>query len=180
MLEYQLTIYDEEKISWSIWPWKDIGTQGIVYTPPDSPWIKLLQEWLEMKQKLGLDHRVSRPQPEVVTLFQHIEEWIDRNSPAAKYTYPMTWGTHRHVMRGVTETFLSDSLQGEFCGYFDGKTDTELEELLSSFGLEEEGGVGGEKGGWAVQRGYLTALLRQHSGGASAEVKREKEVGDRM
>ena len=76
-------------------------------------------------------------------------------------------------MRGVTEIFLSDSLQGHFCGYFDGKTDVELEELLSSFSLREEEkveeGREGESGkssgeGWAVQRGYLNALLRQHNG----------------
>lgn len=173
MLEYQLNLYESEKISWSIWLWKDIGYQGMVYTPPNSPWITLLHDWLQKKRKLNLDYWGNRPQPDVVKLFQPIEEWIDRESPAAKYTYPLTWGLKRHIMRGVTEIFLSDSLQGHFCGYFDGKTDVELEELLSSFSLREEEkveeGREGESGkssgeGWAVQRGYLNALLRQHNG----------------
>jgi len=171
MLEYQLKLYDAEKISWSIWLWKDIGYQGMVYTPKDSPWITLLHGWLQKKQKLDLDCCGNRPQPDVVKLFKPIEEWIDRESPAAKYTYPLTWGLKRHVMRDVTEILLGDSLQGDFCGYFDGKTDTELEELLSSFGLKEEEDEegNGESGkssakGWAVQRGYLNALLRLHNG----------------
>ncbi|KAF8470873.1 glycoside hydrolase superfamily [Kalaharituber pfeilii] len=174
MLQYQLEIYESEKISWSIWLWKDIGYQGMVYTPPDSPYIKLFHAWLQKKRRLNIDYWGNRPQPDVVSLFKPIEEWVDYHSPAAKYTYPKTWGLKRHIMRGVTEIFLSDSLQGEFVSYFDGKTEEELDELLTSFSLKDEGEKEEGGDGWAVQRGYLNELLRQHNGRVTAATRANK------
>ena len=42
-------------MSWSIWTYKDIGFQGMVYTSPDSPYMKLLWDFLAKKQRLALD-----------------------------------------------------------------------------------------------------------------------------
>lgn len=53
VLEDQLDIYDKAKASWSIWLWKDIGFQGMVYVGEDTPYIKMLKPFLE-KKKVGI------------------------------------------------------------------------------------------------------------------------------
>lgn len=50
MLECQLGIYAKQSASWSIWLYKDIGFQGMVYVNPDSAYIKLLAPFLKKKR----------------------------------------------------------------------------------------------------------------------------------
>jgi hypothetical protein len=42
-------------MSWSIWTYKDIGLQGMIYTSLDSPWMKHFAIFLRKKQRLALD-----------------------------------------------------------------------------------------------------------------------------
>ena len=49
VLECQLDIYAKDQASWSIWLYKDIGFQGMVYTKPTTAYIKLLKPFLEKK-----------------------------------------------------------------------------------------------------------------------------------
>jgi aryl-phospho-beta-D-glucosidase BglC (GH1 family) len=50
VLEDQLDLYDKAKASWSIWLWKDIGFQGMVYVGEETPYIKMLKPFLEKKK----------------------------------------------------------------------------------------------------------------------------------
>jgi hypothetical protein len=50
VLEDQLTIYDKANASWSIWLWKDIGFQGMVYVGEETPYIKMMKPFLEKKK----------------------------------------------------------------------------------------------------------------------------------
>lgn len=50
VLEDQLELYDKAKASWSIWLWKDIGFQGMVYVGEETPYIKMLKPFLEKKK----------------------------------------------------------------------------------------------------------------------------------
>ena len=47
VLRTQLDIYHKAKASWSIWLYKDIGYQGMVYVGEDTPYFKLMKPFLE-------------------------------------------------------------------------------------------------------------------------------------
>lgn len=53
VLETQLGIYARTNASWSIWLYKDIGFQGMVYVGEDTPYIKLLAPFLAKKRVSG-------------------------------------------------------------------------------------------------------------------------------
>jgi hypothetical protein len=55
LLHDQLEIYAEHSASWSLWGYKDIGGQGVVYARPDSPWRQRILPITEKKAKLGVD-----------------------------------------------------------------------------------------------------------------------------
>ena len=73
VLNYQLSLYREKDISWSIWLWKgmsrradlrcssdsaDIGYQGMVYVDRETPYMKLLKPFLEKKKvSIEVDRR---------------------------------------------------------------------------------------------------------------------------
>jgi hypothetical protein len=59
VLEDQLQLYDETASSWSIWLWKDIGFQGMIYVDENTPYMKLMKPFLE-KKKVGGTVTASR------------------------------------------------------------------------------------------------------------------------
>jgi len=55
VLRDQLEIYKRHGASWSIWTYKDIGLQGVVYAAPDCAWLERIRPVLEKKARLGVD-----------------------------------------------------------------------------------------------------------------------------
>jgi hypothetical protein len=101
LLGAQLKIYDKYEIPWSIWLYKDIGVQGMVYTDPDSLWNKTIQPFLEKKRRLQLDCWGKYPSPEIASVIDPLAKFIDEVCPEATNTYPTPWNTQRHLARAV-------------------------------------------------------------------------------
>lgn len=154
LLGEQLRIYDKYKINWSIWLYKDIGLQGMVFTNPQSKWNRTIQPFLQKKRELWLDKWGRRPAPEPEAALRPLVDWIDRVCPTAKHTYPTHWNTEMHIMRNVFNTFLAASCSDEFAALFRGMEEEELEELARSFHFDE-----------CVQREGLNRILKDHARG---------------
>lgn len=152
LLGEQLRIYDKYKIHWSIWVYKDIGLQGMIYTDPESRWNKRIQSFLNKKSGLWLDKWGHRPAAGPEAALKPLVDWIDSVSPTAKDTYPTPWNTEMHVMRHVLNTFLAASFADEFAALFEGMDETELEELAKSFHFDK-----------CVQRSGLNEILKAHA-----------------
>lgn len=152
LLGEQLKIYDEEEIPWTIWLYKDIGLQGMVYTAPDGAWNKLIAPFLERKKALQIDQWGKVPSEEVETVIQPVVDWLEKVSPSIKTKYPKMWGTQRHVRRAVLHTLLAETLQGEFAELFREKTMEELDELARSFAFEN-----------CAQREGLNRIMSEHA-----------------
>jgi hypothetical protein len=152
LLGEQLRIYDKYKINWSIWLYKDIGLQGMIYTRPESRWNKTIQPFLKKKRDFWLDKWGRRPAAEPEAALKPLVDWIDCVSPTAKVTYPTPWNTEMHVTRNVFNTFLASSFVDEFAALFEGMEEIELEELARSFHFDE-----------CVQRNGLNQILKEHA-----------------
>lgn len=154
LLREQLDIYEKEEhvSSWSIWLYKDIGVMGMVSTSPDSAWMKLLQPFIEKKNKLKVDSFTSSPSPEIDGLITQLSKWIDQVSPSATKTYPSNWNTEQHVRRNVLQTFLASTLCDEYASLFKGKDKADLEELAASYALRN-----------CVQRKGLNDILAERA-----------------
>ncbi|KAF9878857.1 glucan -beta-glucosidase [Colletotrichum karsti] len=140
LLKEQLNIYREfGGISWSIWLYKDIGYQGMVYVDPESPYMRLIRPFVEKKQRLGLDFwgcaDKSGIDNEVYAPFiSKLKSTLPEHLHKKKY--PKTWTFDRQVERVVRECLMSEYHGWEFAELFKGKTEAELEELAASFALE--------------------------------------------
>ncbi|KIW30504.1 uncharacterized protein PV07_06246 [Cladophialophora immunda] len=156
MLGEQLRIYDKFQIPWSIWLFKDVGLQGMVYTSPDSPWNKLIEPILEKKKRLQLDAWGKYPSKEVDDVMLPLIGWIDSVSPTAKNVYPSTWNTARHIERAVLQTFLAETFCQEFAELFRDKDEGALEKLAQSFSFEN-----------CVQREGLNKIMSDYAAVAS-------------
>ncbi|BFZ62130.1 endo-1,4-beta-glucanase [Saitoella coloradoensis] len=137
LLGQQLSIYRKENVSWSIWTYKDIGFQGMVYTDPNSPYIRLLKPILEKKKRMGLD-KWGRDDKFVADIYEPVMKHLEAEIPdhLHKIRYPHHWGLRVHAHRVLREMLVSEYLVQEFAEYFGDKSFDELDELAASFKLE--------------------------------------------
>ncbi|WWC72351.1 uncharacterized protein I206_106313 [Kwoniella pini CBS 10737] len=135
VLESQLDIYSKSKASWSIWLYKDIGFQGMVYVDEDTPYMQRLKPFLEKKKKLAADEWGCDDIP-VREVFDPLEKWFLDAVPSLSQRYPRTWKPATHIGRLVRNILLSEELCHEFGQYFEGLGFDELEALAKSFSFE--------------------------------------------
>jgi hypothetical protein len=140
LLKEQLQIYREaDNISWSIWLYKDIGYQGMVYVDPESPYMKLIGPFVKKKQQLGLDFWGVVDKSDIDRLVytpftDKLKESIPKHLQQKKY--PKIWTFERQMERSAREMLMSEYLGWEMAELFQGKTEDELEELAASFSLQ--------------------------------------------
>jgi hypothetical protein len=136
LLGEQLAIHKAARVGWSIWLLKDIGFQGMVYTSPDSAYIRLLRPFLEKKARMGLD-RWGRNDKHVREVYEPLLEHLKMEIPQELHgrRYPYMWGLEGHVLRVVRELYASEVLTYEFAGYFKDKTLEELDEIAAVSGF---------------------------------------------
>ncbi|KAH7410518.1 glycoside hydrolase superfamily [Phaeosphaeria sp. MPI-PUGE-AT-0046c] len=138
MLKEQLNIYHQDKISWSIWLYKDIGYQGMVYVNPNTPYMQLIDPFVSKKQKLALDFWGFVDKEGVHDVYNPFIEGLKKMvlEHLQKKRYPFIWDFQRHVERVVRETLMSEYLGWEFAELFVDKSEDELEELAKSLSFE--------------------------------------------
>jgi hypothetical protein len=141
LLQEQLAIYREcGGASWSIWLYKDVGYQGMVYVDPESPYMCLVRPFIEKKQRLGLDFwscadKTSINAEVYQPLISKLKEMIPEELQQKKY--PKIWTFDRQVERVLRECLMSEYLGWELAEAFRGKTKEELEDLAGSFALDK-------------------------------------------
>lgn len=138
VLQEQLRIYSESQTHWSIWLYKDIGYQGMVHVSHESPYMKLIAEFVAKKQRLGLDFwgivDKSGVSETYDPFFQKLKEMVPKHLHNIKYPHP--WPIERHFERIIRECLLSEYLGMEFAELFKDKSESELEDLAASFSFQ--------------------------------------------
>ncbi|KAL3426961.1 glucan -beta-glucosidase [Phlyctema vagabunda] len=139
LLGEQLNMYAETNVSWSIWLYKDIGYQGMLYVPKTSAWHKLLAPFLEKKAQTGVDFWGRNDSAEITAIYepikQHFKDIVPQKFWNKRYPSPL-WDMARHIDRTVRENLLSEYMNYEMASYFEGKSFDELDELAASFKIE--------------------------------------------
>lgn len=135
VLKAQLDIYAKVNASWSIWTYKDIGYQGMVYVKPDTPYMRLLRPFLLKKKRTAVDAWGFDDTP-VRDVFEPMEKWLVENAPGVDRLYPPMWKARQHLYRRVRNCLLGEVLCDEYAEYFRDKSTEELDALAKSFALE--------------------------------------------
>lgn len=132
ILSDQLEIYDDHAASWSLWTYKDVGLQGLVYAREDGDYMRRIAPALEKKRRLGTDSWGSDDRL-VRHVMDPIEELFDREFPDFD---PYPWGRTGWVRRLVRHIVLAEPLVDDFARCFDGVTPDEAEALAGSFAFD--------------------------------------------
>ena len=133
LLKDQLDIYREHSASWSLWGYKDIGGQGVVYARPDSPWRRRIRPVTEKKARLGVDGWGSDD-----NAVRHIMDPIERTFAEEYPDFdPFPFGLRDWLTLLVRSIVLAEPMLADFelC-FTDITDDDEVRELADSFRFE--------------------------------------------
>jgi endoglucanase len=148
LLSDQLDIYTRHGVSWSIWTYKDIGLQGVVYASPDSPWMERIRPILEKKARLGVD-AWGGTDAEIRHVMEPLEQLFEEQYPDYD---PFPFGAQREIELLVRNILLAEPMLPEYGERFRGMSETDIEEMMRSFRLEN-----------CVKREELAGILAEYA-----------------
>jgi endoglucanase len=131
LLRDQLQIYADHGAGWSLWTYKDLGLQGLVTVPPDSPYVRRIAAVLASKQRLGTDSW-GGDDSQVRHILAPIEQLFAEEFPDFN---PYPWGARPWIARIVREILLGEPLAEEFGRCFAGLSPAAAAGLAESFGF---------------------------------------------
>ncbi|OSX62800.1 glycoside hydrolase family 5 protein [Postia placenta MAD-698-R-SB12] len=137
VLKDQLDIYNKDRLSWSIWLYKDIGFQGMVYVSRETPYMKLFKDFLAQKHRLALD-AWGADDSQVRPVYQPLIDLITTEVPPEHqnlYPFPV-WKLSDRVGRLARNILLSEFFVRPWAEHFRGKSVEELDEIARSFSFE--------------------------------------------
>jgi endoglucanase len=133
LLQDQLDIYRRYGAGWSVWAYKDVGGQGLVYAAPGSPWRERVRDVMAKKARLGVDHWGSLDTG-IRHIMTPIEETFSQEYPGFD---PYPFGAKNWVMTLVRNIVLAEPMLDDFGQCFADVTRGEtVHELADSFRLE--------------------------------------------
>ncbi|KAJ3530069.1 hypothetical protein NMY22_g8729 [Coprinellus aureogranulatus] len=137
VLRDQLEIYEKDRLSWSIWLYKDLGFQGMVYVSPDTPYRRRFGEFIAKKHRLAVDSW-GRDDKEVKHLYDPLVNLIKESVADESHLvlYPPRWHVEERVTRLIRTMCLAELMVKEWTGLFKGLDEAQLEELARSFAFE--------------------------------------------
>lgn len=147
LLQDQLEVYREHGASWALWTYKDIGLQGLMTVSPESPYLGLIGDLVEKKQRLGVDSW-GGSDAGIRDVIDPIDALFDREFPGYS---PYPWGRQPHIAVLVRHILLAEPLAEQFADRFGGIDPVRARELAASFRLDA-----------CDERAGLSEVLRAH------------------
>ena len=132
-MDDQLTAYDENRLHWTTWTYKDVHVMGWVQVQPDSAYMRAIQAVFKAKEDLSVDFWMKWIEPTAVEkmtiqLARAVEEYIDDPSvdPFANQTY-----LGQHVLSG----YVAALMQPYYAHCFSSLSEEQIDDALASFEL---------------------------------------------
>jgi hypothetical protein len=150
VLDAQLSLYARYGAGWSLWTYKDVGLQGLVYASPDSPYMERFGEFIARKTRLGIDSWGSTDR-ELPELIEPIHAFIAAEFPDWE---PYPWNVRSSTDDLVRHILFAQAMLPGYAKLFDG---ADLDALADSFALSA-----------CVRRERLCELVAAHTQGVSS------------
>lgn len=133
ILTDQLDLYHEFGASWTLWMYKDIGTQGLVSVRPDTPYRQRFDPFVAKKRRLGVDQWGSDGVgPAEVT--QPVQDLVAAEFPQFD---PYPWDRFDFVRTLLLNITLAQPMATEYAELFRGLSADELDALADSFAFDQ-------------------------------------------
>jgi endoglucanase len=150
----EVSVLEEAGIGWCMWNHKDVGVMGWTTPKPQTPYMKLIKPFLDLKRKLGVDHWMTWTPPtklrrEVNTMAATV---------SASESVDVTPAQLRSLFyASAVADHAATLMQPRFAQLFARLSDEDLDRVANSFRLEN----------CTVNRGILDIVAQAAERGAS-------------
>ncbi|KIK58821.1 glycoside hydrolase family 5 protein [Collybiopsis luxurians FD-317 M1] len=156
VLRDQLEMYRKDSLSWSIWLYKDIGFQGMVYVSQDTPYMNHFRSFLLKKHHLAVD-AWGADDKHVKHIYDPIIHLLKEEIPESnRKLYPPIWSLENRATRISRTILVAEFLVQEWAEMFVGLGEEEIVELAESFRFER-----------CENREELNEILKRNAGSMS-------------
>lgn len=127
----------KDRLSWSIWLYKDIGFQGMVHVSRETAYMTLFKDFLAKKHRLAVD-AWGADTAQVQHIYQPLIDLIRQEIPPQfqnLYPHPV-WKLSDRVGRLSRNILVSEFLVKEWAEHLRNKSEAELDEIAKSFAFE--------------------------------------------
>src|SRR3954454_179318 len=135
LLNDQLNVYARYGAGWSLWTYKDVGLQGLVYTSPESAYMERFGEFIARKSRLGIDSWGSTDR-ELPELIEPLHAFVAREFPDWA---PYPWNARSSTDDLVRHILFAQAMLPAYAALFAGLSDDELDARPDPF-REPSGG----------------------------------------
>jgi endoglucanase len=132
LLADQLEIYAANDVSWTLWTYKDIGLQGLVYAADQSAYMERIAPVLAKKSRLAVDGWGTTDEP-VRHLLEPLEHVVRSEFPDFE---PFPWGQRAWVHQIVRHMLFAEPMVDDFAACFAGVTAADARAAADSFSFE--------------------------------------------
>ncbi len=128
----------QDRLSWSIWLYKDIGFQGMVYISQSTPYFQLFEKFLAKKHRLAVDAWGADDSVVKDVYDPLLKLIVDEIDPKYRNLYPYpVWKLSDRVGRLARNILVTEFLVKEWADHFIGHdSEEELEKIAASFKYE--------------------------------------------
>jgi aryl-phospho-beta-D-glucosidase BglC (GH1 family) len=132
LLNDQLELYARYGAGWSLWTYKDVGLQGLVYAAAESPYMRRFGAFIERKARLGIDSWGSTDR-ELPDLIEPLHAFVASEFPDWS---PYPWNARASTDDLVRHILVAQAMLPSYAALFAGLDDAELAALAGSFRLQ--------------------------------------------
>jgi endoglucanase len=128
-----IDVTEEHGDHWTIWTYKDIGKMGLLFSDPESEWMRRTRPVRDIKTALRCDSWIERHETRVTSLAQQIADYAS----AVVSDRPGDWQNLDEAMRfAICDGVLSQRLVPAFAEQFRGMDEAEIDRMMQSFAFE--------------------------------------------
>lgn len=133
-MDDQIDIFEEHGAHWSNWTYKDVGLMGMVYTHPDSDYMRLIQPVARMKTELHADHCMGyAPYTNALRTMDQLADIVEEVIGDDEID---STGNHRYLMQHTLTNYVGTLLQPYYARLFKGLSEERIDDILSAFSLK--------------------------------------------
>ena len=132
VLKDQLANYRKYKVSWCIWLYKDLGLQAIISQDVNTPYMKLVSDFLKKKNFLGAD-RWGSTDENIRQVMVPLEDLFKKEFKGYN-PYPSDQQSQINLL--VRHILIAEAMVPEYCNLFKGMSDEQLKEIAGSFNFK--------------------------------------------
>jgi aryl-phospho-beta-D-glucosidase BglC (GH1 family) len=127
-----IEVAEEHGDHWTIWTYKDIGKMGLVFTDPESEWMRRTKPIREIKTALRCDSWIERHETRITSLIQQIAEHASTVTADQSGDW---WVLDEALRFAICDGVLSQRLLPAFAEQFRGMDEGEIDRMMESFAL---------------------------------------------